>query len=57
MWIKTVGLSLTPWLRDVEDTTNQSWLRWCDRSGQVIPTGAEGQKIAQQQAEQLEALL
>jgi hypothetical protein len=27
------------------------WLRWCDQEGQVIPTGAEGQEMAQQRAD------
>ncbi|MBW4645574.1 MAG: hypothetical protein KME23_21740 [Goleter apudmare HA4340-LM2] len=64
VWLETVGLGLTLWLGEFEDTTNQLWLCWCDRSGQVIPTGVEGQQIAQQRAdverqraERLEALL
>ena len=27
------------------------WLRWCDREGQVIPTGAEGQAAERQRAD------
>ena len=27
-------------LLEFEDEVPQLWLRWCDREGQVIPTGA-----------------
>ena len=29
------------------------WLRWCDRNGQVILTGAEGREIERQRADRL----
>jgi Uma2 family endonuclease len=35
-----VGLSLTLWQGEFEGHTN-TWLRWCDASGNLIPTGEE----------------
>jgi Putative restriction endonuclease len=35
-----VGLGLTIWQGEFEGH-NYNWLRWCDQSGQVIPTGSE----------------
>ncbi|WP_019501116.1 Uma2 family endonuclease [Pseudanabaena sp. PCC 6802] len=49
-WLEQVGLGLTLWTGAYEGKTNE-WLRWCDRNGQVIPTGAEKAEAAQQQAE------
>ncbi|MGF1601566.1 MAG: Uma2 family endonuclease, partial [Thermosynechococcaceae cyanobacterium] len=34
-----------------EETVNRLWLRWCDRQGQVIATGAEGREAEHQRAE------
>jgi hypothetical protein len=39
-----------------EDVT-RLWLRWCDRDGQVIPTGAERAATERQRAEQAESQL
>jgi Uma2 family endonuclease len=49
-WFARVGLGLVLWqgsYEGVEDT----WLRWCDEHGQVIPTGRERSDEARQQAE------
>lgn len=35
-----VGLGVTLWMGSHEGQTD-TWLRWCDAQGQVIPTGAE----------------
>jgi Uma2 family endonuclease len=35
-----VGLGVTLW-QGMYENWNQTWLRWCDASGIVIPTGAE----------------
>jgi len=51
-WLEDVGLGLTLWQGELEGTAGQ-WLRWCDRAGQVIPTGAER---ADQLAERLRSL-
>jgi hypothetical protein len=50
IWLEQVGLGLTLWSGTYEGKTEE-WLRWCDRNGQVIPTGAEKAKAAEQQAE------
>ena len=49
-WLESVGLGLTLWEGTFEDQPGV-WLRWCDREGQVIPTGAEGREIERQRAE------
>jgi hypothetical protein len=41
IWLPTVDLGLTLWAGQFEDEVTRIWLRWCDRNGQVIPTGAE----------------
>lgn len=50
-WLEEVGLGLTLWEGEFEGVEDL-WLRWCDRSGNVIPTGKERANQAQQQAEQ-----
>jgi hypothetical protein len=49
--LEGIGLGLTLWEGQFEEEVTRLWLRWCDRDGQVIPTGAEGQDMAQQRAE------
>jgi len=39
-YLEAVGLGLTLWDGEFEDHAD-TWLRWCDRTGQVIPTGKE----------------
>ena len=46
-WLESVGLGLTLWEGVFEDQSGV-WLRWCDREGQVIPTGAEGREAERQ---------
>jgi Putative restriction endonuclease len=41
VWLEQVGLGLMLWLGQFEEEVTRLWLRWCDRDGQVIPTGAE----------------
>jgi len=45
-----IGLGLTLWQRSFE-VVNTEWLRWCDREGQVLPTGEEKAALEQQRAE------
>jgi hypothetical protein len=52
VWLTTVGLGLTLWEGQFEEEVTRLWLRWCDRDGRVIPTGA---KRAEQAESQLEA--
>ena len=49
-WLPFVGLGLTLWQGRFENC-EAVWLRWCDRQGRVIPTGAER---AQQEGERAE---
>lgn len=51
-WLQTVGLGLTVWEGEFEEQAS-IWLRWCNRDGQVIPTGAEGRDAERQRAERL----
>ncbi len=46
-WLESVGLGLMLWEGLFEEQSGV-WLRWCDRAGQVIPTGAEGREIERQ---------
>ena len=49
-----VGLSLSLWEGTYEDGTGV-WLRWCDASGNLIPTGAEGRQVEAARATQAES--
>ncbi|NCJ07708.1 Uma2 family endonuclease [Synechococcales cyanobacterium C] len=52
VWLERVELGLTLWQGAFEEDIPRLWLRWCDREGQVILTGAEGQALERQRAEQ-----
>jgi mannose/cellobiose epimerase-like protein (N-acyl-D-glucosamine 2-epimerase family) len=39
-WLPDVGLGLTLW-DGVYEAKHDTWLRWCDRDGKLILTGAE----------------
>jgi Uma2 family endonuclease len=54
VWLETVGLGLTLWEGPFEEDVSRLWLRWCDRQGQVILTGAEGQEAERQRADEAE---
>ena len=49
-WLPVLNLGLTLWHGQFENTEDV-WLRWCDREGNVIPTGAERAEVATQRAE------
>lgn len=49
-WLPEVGLGVTMWDGEFEGETD-TWLRWCDRDGRVIPTGAECAKRERWRAE------
>jgi Uma2 family endonuclease len=51
-WFPDVGLGLVEWTGTFEGQ-QQTWLRWCDKEGRAIPTGAER---AERLAAQLRAL-
>lgn len=49
-WFEGVGLGLRLWDGEFEGVF-ATWLRWCDKDGNLIPTGAERASIAQQETE------
>ena len=55
-WLPHVGLGLTVWRGEYEGQKDE-WLRWCDREGNVLPTGAERAEQERQRAERLAAQL
>jgi Uma2 family endonuclease len=52
-WLPMVGLGLMLW-QGVYEGLLQTWLRWCDRDGVVIPTGAERAVHERQRSEEAE---
>jgi Uma2 family endonuclease len=50
-WLPVLGLGLTLWQGRFENW-DITWLRWCDRQGEVIPTGAERAEEERQRAEE-----
>jgi hypothetical protein len=57
IWLEEVGIGLMLWEGTFEEDVPRVWLRWCDKSGQPIPTGAEGQERERQRAERLASKL
>lgn len=55
VWLNGVGIGLTLWEGQFEDEADRVWLRWCDRHGNVIPTGAERAEEAQSRAEEAQS--
>jgi hypothetical protein len=53
IWLSTVGVGLVLWEGQFEEEVTRLWLRWCDRTGQVIPTGAERAEQAESKAQKL----
>jgi hypothetical protein len=51
-WLETVGLGLTLWNGEFEQVQGL-WLRWCDRQGAIVPTGAEDRDRERSRAERL----
>ncbi|MBD2691712.1 Uma2 family endonuclease [Anabaena catenula] len=45
-----VGLGLTLW-EGVFEGKQDIWLRWCDKAGNILPTGTESAQQAQQEAQ------
>ena len=54
IWLERVGLGLTLWTGTFEEEVERLWLRWCDRQGTVIPTGAERAIAAETRAQTAE---
>jgi Uma2 family endonuclease len=51
VWFEEVGLGLRLWQGSYENK-EATWLRWCDRDGQLVPTGAELVQEERERAEQ-----
>jgi Uma2 family endonuclease len=51
LWFEEIGLGLTLWHGWFEGK-KEDWLRWCDKSGAVIPTGAEAKEIERARAQE-----
>jgi hypothetical protein len=51
IWLEEVGLGLTLWSGKFEEEYIKLWLRWCNSSGEVIPTGVEQAQFERQQAQ------
>jgi Uma2 family endonuclease len=49
-WLPVLNLGLTLWSGRFENS-EATWLRWCDRQGRVIPTGAERADLERQRAD------
>jgi Uma2 family endonuclease len=49
-WLPDVGLGVTLWSGMFEGC-HDTWLRWCDQAGMVIPTGAERADAERQRAD------
>lgn len=49
-WLPALGLGLILWIGTYEDV-DATWLRWCDRHGNILATGTEAAEAAQQSAE------
>jgi DNA-directed RNA polymerase specialized sigma24 family protein len=58
IWLNDLDIGLAVWQGKFEGLPKH-WLRWCDRSGKVIPTDTEAalaeKVVAQQQQQQAEA--
>ncbi|PSB35855.1 Uma2 family endonuclease [Stenomitos frigidus] len=53
-WLESIQLGLTLWQGEFE-ACQGTWLRWTDRNGNVVPTGAERAAQAEVEARQAEA--
>ena len=53
-WLEAIQLGLTLWQGEFE-TCHSTWLRWTNRKGDVVPTGAERAAQAEAQMRQAEA--
>ena len=53
VWLDAAGIGLTLWEGQFEEEVTRLWLRWCDRDGQVILTGAERAEEAESKAQRL----
>ncbi|WP_413199153.1 Uma2 family endonuclease [Nostoc piscinale] len=52
-WLEDIGLGVTLWTGEFEGR-NDSWLRWCDQAGNILLTGDEHARQAEQRAQEAE---
>lgn len=50
-WLADIGVGITLWHGEFQGVTS-IWLRWCDREGNILPTGVELAEQERQRAEQ-----
>jgi hypothetical protein len=55
-WFDDIGLGVTLWRGEYQGCED-TWLRWCNRDGAVIPTGEERAETERARAERLAAKL
>ena len=55
-WFDDIGLGVTLWRGEYQGCED-TWLRWCNRDGAVIPTGEERAEAERARAERLAAKL
>jgi hypothetical protein len=55
VWLSDIGIGLALWEGTFESNVSRLWLRWCDRDGIVIPTGAEKYEDERRRAEEAES--
>ena len=55
-WFEPLQLGVTLWTGSYENR-EATWLRWCDKSGQLIATGKEQAERAEQESQRAERLL
>lgn len=53
VWLETINLGLILWEGQFEEEVTRLWLRWGDKDGRVIPTGAEDRDLERQRANRL----
>jgi hypothetical protein len=53
-WLESVQLGLTLWQGEFEDCQG-TWLRWTDKTGNLVPTGAERAIQAESRATEAES--
>jgi hypothetical protein len=51
MWLEDVGLGLTLWQGTFEGSP-AIWLRWCDKDGNLLLTGAEAKEQEKRRADE-----
>ncbi|MBW4659849.1 MAG: Uma2 family endonuclease [Drouetiella hepatica Uher 2000/2452] len=52
-WLEEAGVGLTLWEGEFEEQIG-TWLRWCDRTGKVVPTGKERAVASEAKAQEAE---